>query len=46
MPTTPIRSVVLWDMVDGPMPRGLLGVGDPDVHIIDGVHTMFLGGWK
>ncbi|BBG03522.1 MULTISPECIES: hypothetical protein [Pseudonocardia] len=37
---------VLWDMVDGPMPRGLLGVGDPDVHYIDGRWTMFLGGFS
>ncbi|MCE7011386.1 hypothetical protein LWC34_52545 [Kibdelosporangium philippinense] len=37
---------VLWDMVDGPMPRGLLGVGDPDVHDIDGQWTMFLGGFS
>ncbi len=37
---------VLWDMVTGPMPRGLLGVGDPDVHCIDGRWTMFLGGFS
>lgn len=39
-------TTVLWDMVDGPMPRGLLGVGDPDVHVIDDVPTMFLGGFS
>lgn len=39
-------STVLWDMVDGPMPRGLLGMGDPDVHLIDGVQTMLLGGFS
>jgi hypothetical protein len=33
-------------MVDGPMPRGLLGMGDPDVHVIAGVPTMFLGGFS
>ncbi|QGK72081.1 hypothetical protein GIY23_05965 [Allosaccharopolyspora coralli] len=33
-------------MVDGPMPRGLLGVGDPDVHRIDGRWTLFLGGFS
>ena len=43
---TPSDAQALWDMVDGPMPRGLLGVGDPDVHIIDGVTTMFLGGFS
>lgn len=39
------RWVSLWDMVDGPMPPGLLGIGDPDVHLIEGVPTMFLGGF-
>ncbi|QGK69896.1 hypothetical protein GIY23_10520 [Allosaccharopolyspora coralli] len=37
---------VLWDMLDGLMPRGLLGNGDPDVHVIDGRWTMFLGGFS
>lgn len=37
---------VLWDMLDGPMPRGLLGLGDPDVHLIDDRWTMFLGGFS
>lgn len=36
---------VLWDMVEGPMPRGLIGVGDPDLHHLDGTWTMFLGGF-
>lgn len=40
------RAQRLWDMVDGPMPRGLLGIGDPDVHLIDGRWTMFLGGFS
>lgn len=40
------RPVPLWDMVDGPMPRGVLGLGDPDVHVLDGVPTMFLGGFS
>ena len=44
--SSPSRWVSLWDMVDGPMPRGLLGLGDPDVHVIDGVPTMFLGGFS
>lgn len=39
-------ATVLWDMVDGPMPHGLLGVGDPDVHVLDGIPTMFLGGFS
>ncbi|WP_444963963.1 hypothetical protein [Nocardiopsis sp. M1B1] len=42
----PGQSTALWDMVDGPMPRGLLGAGDPDVHVIDGVPTMYLGGFS
>ncbi|WP_433701172.1 hypothetical protein [Nocardiopsis sp. CA-288880] len=42
----PGRATALWDMVDGPMPRGLLGVGDPDLHMVDGVATMFLGGFS
>lgn len=28
------------------MPRGLLSAGDPDVHVIDGVPTMYLGGFS
>ncbi|MDN5726529.1 MAG: hypothetical protein L0G99_11450 [Propionibacteriales bacterium] len=40
------RPHVLWDMVDGPMPRGILGLGDPDIHLIDGRWTMFLGGFS
>lgn len=40
------RPHVLWDMVDGPMPRGLLGIGDPDVHLVEGRWTMFLGGFS
>lgn len=43
---SPLSSVPLWDMVDGPMPRGVLGLGDPDVHTIDGMPTMFLGGFS
>lgn len=39
------EAPVLWDMIDGPMPRGLLGVGDPNVHWLDGRWTMFLGGF-
>ncbi|GAA1541969.1 hypothetical protein [Brevibacterium picturae] len=38
--------VPLWDMVGGPMPRGVLGLGDPDVHVLDGIPTMFLGGFS
>lgn len=37
---------VLWDMVAGPMPRGVLGIGDPDVHLVDDRLVMFLGGFS
>lgn len=37
---------VLWDMVDGPMPRGLLGVGVGDLHGDDEHWTLFLGGFS
>lgn len=40
------EAQVLWDMVDGPMPRGVLGVGDPDVHHIGDRWTMFVGGFS
>lgn len=43
---TPAHITTLWDMVGGPMPRGVLGLGDPDVHVIDAVPTMFLGGFS
>ena len=42
----PLGIVPLWDMVGGPMPRGILGLGDPDVHVIDGTPTMLLGGFS
>lgn len=39
--------VKLFDMLDGFAPvRNLLGVGDPDVHRIDGRWWMFLGGFQ
>lgn len=44
--TTGTGSTVMWDMLDGPMPRAVLGIGDPDVHFIDGRWTMFLGGFS
>lgn len=34
----------LWDMRDGPMPRGILGLSDPDVHHIDDRWVMHIGG--
>lgn len=39
-------SRVLFDMVGDPRPgHGLFGVSDPDLHLIDGRWTMFLGGF-
>lgn len=39
-------AVALFDMLDGLRPvTNILGVGDPDVHKIDGQWTMFLGGF-
>jgi len=39
-------ATVFFDMLDGLAPvRNVLGVGDPDVHHVDGRWTMFLGGF-
>lgn len=43
---TVIDADPLWDMLDGPMPRGVLGLSDPNVHRIDGRWVMFLGGYS
>lgn len=37
---------MLWDMVDGPMPRGLLGVGIGDVHRDADAWRLYLGGYS
>lgn len=37
---------VLWDMVDGPMPRGLLGVGMGDLHPDGETWRLHLGGFS
>lgn len=37
---------VLWDMLDGPVPRGVLGLSDPDVHEVDGRWVMLVGGFS
>lgn len=36
----------LWDMLGARMPRGLLGLSDPDVHRIDDTWVMFIGGFS
>ncbi|MCM3696067.1 hypothetical protein [Microbacterium oleivorans] len=36
----------LWDMVDGPMPRGLLGVGSGDLVLNGDRSLLFLGGYS
>ena len=38
--------VVLWDMLGPALPRGVLGLSDPDVHHIDGQWTMVVGGFS
>lgn len=42
----PFSSRVLWDMVDGPMPRGLLGVGSGDVVVTREARSLYLGGYS
>lgn len=39
------NPVKLWDMMEGIPQRNLLGLGDPDVHKLDGRWWMFLGGF-
>src|SRR5687768_12920531 len=41
-----VRKQIL-SMIDGYAPiRNLIGVGDPNVHLIDGEWTMFIGGFQ
>lgn len=40
------RSSPLWDMLGPRMPRGVLGLSDPDVHPIGGRSVMFIGGFS
>ncbi|GAA1546508.1 hypothetical protein [Brevibacterium picturae] len=48
MPHTsePITGEPIWDMLGPGMPRGVLGLSDPDVHLIDGRWVMFIGGFS
>lgn len=39
------EAVVLFDMARGIPARNVLGLSDPDVHLVDGRWTMFLGGF-
>lgn len=41
----PVSGNPIWDMLGGRMPRGVLGLSDPDVHLIDDRWTMFVGGF-
>ncbi|WP_106847949.1 hypothetical protein [Blastococcus sp. Marseille-P5729] len=41
--TTP---VALWDMLGPALPRGVLGLSDPDVHLVNRQWTMFVGGFS
>lgn len=36
----------IWDMLGTRLPRGVLGLSDPDVHLIDGRWVMFIGGFS
>lgn len=40
------RSSPLWDMLGSRMPKGVLGLSDPDVHRIDDEWVMFIGGFS
>lgn len=40
------RSSPLWDMLGPRMPRGVLGLSDPDVHFVEGEWVMFIGGFS
>lgn len=48
MPHTsePSTGEPIWDMLGSRMPRGVLGLSDPDVHLIDGRWVMFIGGFS
>lgn len=48
MSRTPAPSIgePIWDMLGPRMPRGVLGLSDPDVHLIDGRWVMFIGGFS
>ncbi|MGJ0223732.1 hypothetical protein ACQUZK_10055, partial [Streptococcus pyogenes] len=47
MVQSPVRAGrVLWDMLDGPMARGVLGLSDPNVHHVADRWVMFLGGFS
>ncbi len=42
----PVSGSPTWDMLGARMPRGILGLSDPDVHLIDGRWVMFVGGFS
>ncbi|MGW2095892.1 hypothetical protein [Promicromonospora sukumoe] len=42
----PLPAEPIWDMLGPRMPRGVLGLSDPDVHLIDGRWVMFIGGFS
>ncbi|GAB3062842.1 MULTISPECIES: hypothetical protein [Micrococcales] len=43
---SPLIAEPIWDMLGSRMPRGVLGLSDPDVHLIDGRWVMFIGGFS
>lgn len=48
MPRTPAAATgePIWDMLGARMPRGVLGLSDPDLHLIEGRWVMFIGGFS
>ncbi|MCZ7423598.1 hypothetical protein O7605_29240 [Verrucosispora sp. WMMA2121] len=42
----PVTGQPIWDMLGTRMPSGVLGLSDPDVHLIDGRWVMFIGGFS
>ncbi|TCB97274.1 hypothetical protein E0H26_13490 [Micromonospora zingiberis] len=42
----PVTGQPIWDMLGTTMPRGILGLSDPDVHLIHGRWFMFVGGFS
>ena len=45
-PYEPIAVGPIWDMLGPRMPPGVLGLSDPDVHLIEDRWVMFIGGFS
>lgn len=48
MPFTPeaVIGKPIWDMLGPRMPHGVLGLSDPDVHLVEDRWVMFIGGFS